>query len=118
MGKKIASTFDPRVSQNLDRQPLDGRENWHGVGVQACVAAEGGCFRVAQTEHHIVPFKDTTQNTSPKRIRHSGALSTDTDNTLAHPKCPLDPQKCRDAIFTLETYSFFTTVPQMVETTM
>ena len=37
--------FDPRVSQNVDRQPLDVRENGQGIRIlKACVAAKGGFF--------------------------------------------------------------------------
>ena len=66
----------------------------------------------------IVPLKDTPHNTSSTRIRHSMALSrdtdstTDTDNTLSTQNGLPDPQKCLRPTFC------FTTVPQVVETTM
>ena len=33
--RRIAGTFDPRVSLDVDRQSLDVRENGHGLGLQA-----------------------------------------------------------------------------------
>ena len=54
----------------------------------------------------IVPLNDTAENTSPTRIGHSMALSTDTDNTTdtdnprSCQKWALsDPQKCWGPIF-------------------
>ena len=35
LSRRIAGTFDPRVSQNMDRQSLDVRENRQCLGSQA-----------------------------------------------------------------------------------
>ena len=48
--RRIAGTFDPRVSQNVDRQPLDVQEHGHGLGPQAkrLRCRQRRFFRVAQ----------------------------------------------------------------------
>ena len=72
-------------------------------------------FELAQTwQTTSFPLKDTAKNTPLTRIRHSMALSTDTDNTLQ--MAPFTSPKTTKTVS--EFFLFSDRVPHMVENTM
>ena len=81
--RRTAGTFDPRVPWDVERQPLDVREGWQGMGSQAkgLRCHQRLFLNSTGIADRIVPLKDTAQITSSTRVRHSAAPSTDTDST-------------------------------------
>ena len=62
--RRIAGTFDPCVSQNVDRQSLDVRENGQGLGPQAkgfALPPQAIFSSGTDMADRIVPLKDTAQ---------------------------------------------------------
>ena len=111
--RRIAGTFDPRVSQDVDRQPLNVRENEQCLGpqVKGLRCRQRRVFRLAQawqTATHRV--KDTAQNT-----RHSTPPNWASPDPQMGPGGPFEhPQNPFMGLLT----QFFLNVPHMIENTV